>query len=38
MVEQLAAVEPHSLGRVIASAETVRYEIIAAVDFLFTGI
>jgi hypothetical protein len=38
MVEQLAAVEANSLGRVIASAESVRYEIVAAVDLLFTGV
>lgn len=38
MVEQLAAVETNSLGRAVACAETVRYEIIAAVDLLFTGI
>ena len=38
MVEYLAAVEANSLGRVTASAESVRYEIIAAVDLLFTGV
>ncbi|HYA07117.1 MAG TPA: CcdB family protein [Xanthobacteraceae bacterium] len=38
VVEELAAVEPNSLGRVITSAESIRYEIIAAIDFLFTGI
>jgi toxin CcdB len=38
MVEQLAAVDAKSLGRIVASAEAIRYEIIAAVDLLFTGI
>jgi toxin CcdB len=38
LVEELAAVEPNSLGRAIGSAETIRYEIVAAIDLLFTGI
>jgi toxin CcdB len=38
VVEQLAAVEPNSLGRIIASAVSIRYEIVAALDLLFTGI
>jgi len=37
-VEQLAAVEAKSLGGVVASAESARYEIIAAVDMFFTGV
>ena len=38
LLEELAAIQTNSLGRVIASAESVRYEIIRAVDLLFTGI
>jgi hypothetical protein len=38
LLEQLAAVELSSLGLVIASAETIRYSIVAAIDLLFTGI
>jgi len=36
--ERLAAVQTATLGRVIGSAENNRYEIIAALDMLFTGI
>jgi len=38
VVEQLAAVEPNSLGRTIASAQSIRYDIVAALDLLFTGV
>jgi toxin CcdB len=38
IIEELAAVEANSLGQVIASAEAARYNIIAALDLLFTGI
>jgi toxin CcdB len=38
LVEQLAAIQSSALGRVTASAEPVRYEIIRAIDLLFTGI
>jgi toxin CcdB len=38
LIEELAAVPPSVLGRSIASAEAQRYEIIAALDLLFTGI
>jgi hypothetical protein len=38
IAEELTAVQPNSLGPVIASAESIRYEIIAEVDLLFTGI
>jgi len=37
-MEQLAAVEHSSLGETIASAQSIRYEIVAALDLLFTGI
>jgi toxin CcdB len=37
-LEELAAIQTNSLGRVIASAESIRYEIIRAIDLLFTGI
>jgi toxin CcdB len=36
--ERLAAVEKGSLGPAVGSAESNRYEIIAALDMLFTGI
>jgi toxin CcdB len=36
--EELAAIQPNSLGRFIASAESIRYDIVAALDLLFTGI
>jgi toxin CcdB len=36
--EELAAVRLNALGRVITSAESIRYEIVAALDLLFTGI
>jgi toxin CcdB len=38
LAEQLAAVQTNLLGRVAASAESIRYEIIRAIDLLFTGI
>lgn len=38
VTEELAAVEPTSLGQTTASAEAARYEIVAALDLLFTGI
>jgi hypothetical protein len=38
MTEELAAVHRRSFGRVIASAESQRYAIIAAIDLCFTGI
>jgi hypothetical protein len=38
MTEELAATHRRSLGRVIASAESERYAIIAALDLCFTGI
>jgi hypothetical protein len=38
LVEELAAVARRTLGGVIGSAEASRYEIIAALDLLFTGI
>ena len=37
-VEDLAAVPRRTLGRIVGSAETHRYEILAAIDMLFTGI
>ena len=36
--ERLAAVQTDKLGRVAGSGETCRYQIIAAIDMLFTGI
>jgi hypothetical protein len=38
MVEELAAVHRRTLGRTVGSAELQRYELIAALDLLFTGI
>jgi hypothetical protein len=38
IVEELAAVQLPSLGRVVGSAEANRYDIVAALDLLFTGI
>jgi len=38
LLEELAAVQSNSLGHVTASAESIRYEIIRAIDLLFTGI
>lgn len=38
MTEELAAVNRRSLGRVVGSAETQRFAIIAAIDLCFTGI
>jgi toxin CcdB len=36
--ERLAAIQTSTLGRVVGSAAANRYEIIAALDMLFTGI
>jgi toxin CcdB len=36
-IEDLAAVPPRQLGRVVGTAEAKRYEIVAAIDMLFTG-
>jgi toxin CcdB len=36
-IEDLAAVPRRTLGRVVGTAEAKRYEIIAAIDLLFTG-
>jgi toxin CcdB len=38
VTEELAAVHRRSLGRVVASAEAQRYQIIAAIDLCFTGV
>jgi hypothetical protein len=38
VTEELAAAHRRSLGRVVASAESERYVIIAALDLCFTGI
>ena len=38
MVEELASVHRRTLGRVFGTAEHRRYEIIRAIDLLFTGI
>jgi hypothetical protein len=38
LIEQLAAVPLSVLGGHVGSAETQRYEMIAALDLLFTGI
>jgi hypothetical protein len=38
LVEETAAIPRQMLGRVLGSAEAKRYEIIAALDMLFTGI
>jgi toxin CcdB len=37
-IEDLAAIPKRILGRVVDSAEPNRYEIVAALDLLFTGI
>ena len=37
-IEDLAAVPRRTLGRVVGTAEEKRYEIVAAIDLLFTGI
>jgi toxin CcdB len=37
-IEDLAAVPRRTLGRVVGTAEAKRYEIVAAIDLLFTGI
>jgi toxin CcdB len=38
IIEELAAVRVATLGRVMGSAESYRYDIVAAIDLLFTGI
>jgi toxin CcdB len=38
LVEQMAAVSRQTLGRVVGSADPWRYQIVAAIDLLFTGI
>jgi mRNA-degrading endonuclease toxin of MazEF toxin-antitoxin module len=38
LTEELAAIRSGMLGRVVASAETGRYAIVAALDLLLTGI
>jgi toxin CcdB len=38
IVEELAAVRLATLGRIVGSAEPQRYDIVAALDLLFTGI
>lgn len=38
LVEELAAVRPQALGRVVGSIEGNRYNLVAALDLLFTGI
>jgi toxin CcdB len=37
-IEDLAAIPKSTLGRVVGSAEPNRYQIVAALDLLFTGI
>lgn len=38
LIEELAAAPRRSLGPVVGSAEAQRYEIVAALDLLFTGV
>jgi hypothetical protein len=38
LVEQLSAVSRRILGHVVGSAEANRYDLVAALDLLFTGI
>jgi toxin CcdB len=38
LIEELSAVHRRTLGRVVGSAETNRYAVVAAIDLLFTGI
>lgn len=38
LVEQLAAIQRRAVGRIVGSAADHHYEIIAALDMLFTGI
>jgi hypothetical protein len=38
ITEELAAVHRRSIGRVVSSAESQRYQIIAAIDLCFTGV
>jgi toxin CcdB len=38
VTEELAAVHRRSLGRVVGSAESLRYAIVAAIDLCFTGV
>jgi toxin CcdB len=37
-IEQLAAVPRQALGRAVGSAEAHRYDIVRAIDLLFTGV
>jgi hypothetical protein len=38
VIAELAAIPRQSIGRVVGSAESHRYHIVAALDLLFTGI
>jgi toxin CcdB len=38
LVEELAAIWPTAFGETVGNAEANRYEIVAAIDLLFTGI
>jgi len=38
MTEELAAVQRRLLGRIVGSAESFRYSIVAAIDLCFTGV
>ena len=38
LVEEIAAVPRRALGRVVGSAQDSRYDLVAALDLLFTGI
>jgi toxin CcdB len=38
LIEELAAIQPNALGRVVISAASIRYEIVRAIDLLFTGV
>jgi toxin CcdB len=38
LVEELAAIQGSVLGRVVSSAAPIRYQIVRALDLLFTGI
>lgn len=38
VTEELAAVHNRLLGRIVGSAESQRYAVIAAIDLCFTGI
>ncbi len=37
-VEQLAAISRRSIGQTVGTAKAIEYNIIAALDMLFTGI